>query len=84
MEFVPFSTNQLDYLTRNDPILNAVFVGVFAADQLPRKPKKRKPQAYIVNTDPVNKRGTHWFGIYTEKGCCEVMDSYGLPLNWYK
>ena len=27
---------------------------------------------------------SHWLGIFTKKDTCEVFDSYGLPLNWYK
>ena len=27
---------------------------------------------------------SHWLGIFTKKHTCEVFDSYGLPLNWYK
>lgn len=83
MEFVPFTTKQLEYLALTDPVLNPVFQGVFAADQLPKNPEKIKPRAYIVNADPINKPGSHWFGVYTEKNKCEVMDSYGLPLTWY-
>ena len=83
MEFIPFSTTQLEYLAKDDPILKPIFKGVFASDQLPQKPEFIKPCAYIVNTDPITEVGSHWFGIYTEQGKCEVMDSYGVPLNWY-
>ena len=83
MELVPYSTKQLEYLANDDPQLKLVFQGVFAADQLPSKPEFTKPCAYIVNADPISKPGSHWFGMFTEQGKCEIMDSYGMPLNWY-
>ena len=27
--------------------------------------------------------GQHWLGLWTKKGMCEVMDSYGLPLSTF-
>ena len=39
MEFVPFTTEQLSYLTKQDPCLAPIFVGVFASDQLPGLPE---------------------------------------------
>ena len=84
MEFVPFTTEQLSYLAKQDPCLAPIFEGVFASDQLPGLPEQWKKIAYIVNTDPIDKLGSHWLGIFTKKHTCEVMDSYGLPLNWYK
>ena len=61
-----------------------IFEGVFAADQLPGSPEKIQDRAYIVNTDKINKPGTHWLAIFTKNYKCEVFDSYRLPLNWYK
>lgn len=34
--------------------------------------------------DTHDKPGSHWISIFVEKDQCEVFDSYGLPLNWYK
>ena len=84
MEFVPFTTEQLSYLAKQDPCLAPIFEGVFAADELPGLPEQWKKRAYIVNTDPIDKPGSHWLGIFTKKHTCEVFDSYRLPLNWYK
>ena len=84
MEFVPFTTEQLSYLAKQDPYLAPIFAGVFAADELPGLPEQWKKRAYIVNTDPIDKPGSHWLGIFTKKHTCEVMDSYGLPLKWHK
>ena len=69
MEFVPFTTEQLSYLAKQDACLAPIYEGVFAADQLPGSPEKIQDRAYIVNTKNYK---------------CEVFDSYGLPLNWYK
>lgn len=55
-----------------------------AADNLPEAPEKSRPRAYIVNTDESSKLRSHWLAISTEDYKCEVFDSYGLPLNWYK
>ena len=76
MEFIPLSTLQLSYLAKRDPLLAPIFEGVFAADELPCTPEMRKSRAYNFNADPMNKPGGQWFGMYTEKGKCEVMDSY--------
>ena len=39
------------------------FRGVFAANRLPKR-VSRYPSAYIVNTDPASKPGTHWVAFY--------------------
>ena len=41
-------------------------------------------KTYIVNTDEISQPGSHWLAFFTKKHTCEVFDSYGLPLNWYK
>lgn len=84
MEFVPFTTQQLSYLAKQDPCLAPMFAGVFAADELPGVPELWSKRAYIVNTDPMGQPGTHWLAIFTHKHTCEIMDSYGLPLQWYR
>ena len=59
------------------------FRGTFACDQLP--PKFSKPALFIVNTDPSNKPGEHWIGLFIDRsGRGEYFDSFGLPpLNKY-
>lgn len=83
MEFVPFTTEQLAYLAKQDACLAPIFEGVFAADELPHSPEKSKARAYIVNTDPIKKPGSHWLAIFTKNYKCEVFDSYGLPFTRY-
>ena len=84
MEFVALTTRQLDYLARQDPYLEPIFKGVFASDQLPKEKEIQTRSAYIVNVDTHDKQGSHWLSIFVENDQCEVFDSYGLPINWYK
>jgi len=55
-----------------------------ACDRLPKKPAKKQPQAYIVNTDPHDRPGLHWLALWTHQNGCEVLDSYALPLETYE
>ena len=80
MEFDAVTTDQLEALARQEETLAPSFVGVSAANTLPKTPRYLKPQAYIVNTDPHPQPGRHWIALWTEKGVFQVMDSYGLPL----
>ena len=73
---------QLDTLANQDPYLKKVYRGSFPCDLLPRSPNKDRPMAYIVNTDPAGQPGQHWIALWTQDRVCEVMDSYGLPLEW--
>lgn len=82
MEFVAMDNTQLDTLANQDPYLKKVYRGSFPCDLLPRRPKNKA--AYIVNTDPAGQPGQHWIALWTQDRVCEVMDSYGLPLEWYK
>ena len=80
MELVPLSTAVLETLAREDARLRPVFRGVFAADRLPRQ---SLDGGYIVNTDPHDRPGRHWLGLWVDRNTCQVMDSYGLPLRVY-
>ena len=84
MESVALTRRQLDYLARQDPYLEPIFKGVFASDQLPKEKVIQTRSAYIVNVDTHDKHGSHWLSIFVKKDQCEVFDSYGLPLHWYK
>lgn len=78
------NTHKLIGLCKNDPELKLLFAGVFPADQLPKS--SIYPAAYIVNTDPRNKPGTHWIAIYIDYEMCgDYFDSYGRkPLPGFK
>ena len=67
---------------KEDPVLNPLFKGVFPADKLPSV-SKQETRAMIVNTDPTGQPGKHWLAIFTQWGCCEVFDSFALPLKTY-
>ena len=84
MEKVTLNNVQLDFIAQHDSVLSPYFYGTVACDRLPKKPEKIKPCAYIVNTDPHDKPGKHWLGIWTSGVICEVMDSYALPLDVYQ
>ena len=82
MEYVPLSTQECNMVANQDPILKKIFQGTFPCDGLPRPPKKNA--CYIVNTDPTGQPGQHWIALWLENQLIEVMDSYGLPLEWYR
>ena len=83
MEKVALNNVQLDYLAREDEMLKPHFYGTVACDRLPKQPN-RSSCGYIVNTDPHNKPGKQWLGLWTYDNVCEVMDSYALPLQSYE
>jgi hypothetical protein len=69
----------LDTLMQQDKHVAPFFVGVFAADTLPRRLHK-KPALLICNTDPISKPGSHWVAFFIgENGEGEFWDSYGMP-----
>ena len=84
MEAVALSTSQLNQLVQADPPLRFLFYGTLACDEMPKRPPKSKPQAYIVNTDRKGKPGQHWLALWTEGSVCEIMDSFALPLEHYQ
>ena len=82
MEFVALSDTVLKVFGKEDPRLKPMFVGVFPADKVPSL-SKQGPHALIVNTDPAGKPGEHWLALFIQWGCCEVFDSFALPLKNY-
>ena len=84
MEQVALNNVQLDCLARDDPQLKPYFYGSVACDRLPKKPDKKAPRAYIVNTDPHDQPGQHWLALWTYQNVYEVMDSYAIPLERYE
>ena len=46
--------------------------------------KKIKTELTSSTPTKIDKPGIHWLAIFTKNYKCEVFDSYGLPLNWYK
>ena len=75
--------SQLERLMRADSFGKRQFRGVFAADRLPKR-VSTYPSAYIVNTDPASKPGTHWVAFYfPNKDHGEFFDSYGQTPGFY-
>lgn len=62
MSIYRLNTQQLASYMLNDPFIREQFGGVLALDQL--QYTHLKPKIYIVNTDPQNEPGEHWFCIY--------------------
>ena len=81
MEYVWLTTGQLNAIADSDTQLSKYFVRALACDELPETPKRFKPRAYVVNTDPVDKPGQHWIGVWTENDTCELLNSYALLLS---
>lgn len=70
------NTAQLQQCATQDRLLSKYFIGVFAADTIP----KPSTGCYIFNTDPIAKPGTHWQARFIESdGTIEHFDSYGRP-----
>jgi len=83
MEKVALNNLQLDYLAGTHPRLGRVFYGTVPCDRLPETLPQEGPVAYIVNTDPHDRPGKHWIGLWTYDNVCEVLDSYGVSLDVY-
>ena len=84
MELWALSNEELSRLAQADPTLAPYFVGVFASDHLPTSPHRQSLQAYVVNTDPHRRPGQHWLALWTPgDDTCEIMESFGLPLERY-
>ena len=73
---------QLDYLAREDPLLKPNYRGALPCDALPSNASCKK-SAYIVNTDEKGQPGKRWIALWMQDKVFEVMDSYGLPLEFY-
>ena len=76
------NTLQLERALKHNTFTKKIFVGVFAADELPTL--NTFPCGFVANTDPSTEPGTHWVAFYfpsREKG--EFFDSYGHPPEHY-
>ena len=74
----------LDYLARQDPYLERIFKRVFESDQLPKEKEIQTRSSNILNVDTHDKHGLNCLSIFVVNVQCEVFDSYGLPMHWYK
>ena len=71
------NTFQLKQYMQKDTFIKEIYGGVLPRDKLPLCVKK--PQIYIINTDPSDKPGTHWITIFLEEDYIEYFDSIGTP-----
>ena len=83
MNQVSLNNVQLDYLAYKHPTLGPLFGGMRSCDRLPNKLDFQGRRAYIVNTDPHDRPGTHWLALWTDGEDCELFDSFALPLKTY-
>lgn len=73
------NNRQIERLLSTNIITRNAFVSVHAADCLPERERRRKPCAYVVNTDEISGPGKHWVCIYFPKSKpVEYFDSFGL------
>ena len=77
------NTLQIKQALERNTFTKKIFVGVFAADEVPEI-IDTFPCGFVANTDPSTEPGTHWIAFYfpsREKG--EFFDSYGNPPEHY-
>ena len=72
------NTYQLQCSIDCDVEMRRKIIGVFAADEIPRR-FQSLPYGFIVNTDPQQLPGKHWIACYVNSNkILETFDSYGL------
>lgn len=77
------NSQQIDSILRYNQYSKRYFKGVYAADQLPLIVDSY-PAAFVVNTDPSHKPGTHWVSFYfNANGNGDFFDSYGKTPEFY-
>ena len=84
------STDEIDLYVRSEPSLTANYCGTYAIDQLVdefvkcarkivTKSAKAKLPFAVVNTDPIDKGGTHWISLVKlQDESFFLFDSFGL------
>ena len=62
-----------------DWTVKQIFRGVFSSDCLPKHVRKGVAHAFVINTDPHYKPGTHWVAVYVSAfGRATYFDSFGM------
>ena len=60
---------------------NKTFKGVFPCNRIPKQ-KFKLPYAFVINTDPASKPGTHWVALFVDDyNHAEFFDSFGRYLT---
>ena len=76
------NTLQIERALKRNRFTKKIFVGVFAADQLPKI--NTFPCGFVANTDPSTEPGTPWVAFYFPSiGKGEFFDSYGHRPQYY-
>lgn len=70
-------SNEFEEIFRHYPNINAVYIGTFSADRLPRRLKNC--QFAIINTDLSTNEGIHWYvALRYNSKLLEVFDSLSI------
>eukprot|EP00745_Piridium_sociabile_P016482 TRINITY_DN24483_c1_g2_i1.p5 TRINITY_DN24483_c1_g2~~TRINITY_DN24483_c1_g2_i1.p5 ORF type:complete len:154 (+),score=7.34 TRINITY_DN24483_c1_g2_i1:3583-4044(+) len=70
---------EITSVLKRDTYAGRVFGGVYPRNKLPRYIKKR-PIAFVINTDHSDGPGEHWVGVWFDRrGRAEYFDSFGFP-----
>lgn len=77
------NTDEITKTLERNPVTRNTFVGVFAADQLPKEKLEHDRWFLICNCCPINLPGEHWVVIFCEGGELEFFDSFGLAPDNY-
>ena len=80
MGIITMNTRDIHKILAADMFVHRFNFKVLARDQLPTHIDRTKPAAFIINTDPSDRPGLHWVGLYFDGlGHFEYVDSFGLP-----
>ena len=69
--------HQLNTLQIDEKLQIPGFLGTFACDEIPKKPRKDANFSLVVNVDPAKEPGSHWIAIIFTGNVLYFMDSYG-------
>ena len=75
------NSSEIERALRREFSTKDLFVGVFAADQLPQE--KEFPGRYVANADASGQSGEHWIAFFCEKGVIECFGSFGAKAGSY-
>ena len=75
------NSSEIERALRREFSTKDLFVGVFAADQLPQE--KEFPGGYIANTDASGQSEQHWLAFFCEKRVIECFYSFGAKAGSY-
>ena len=78
------NTEELDRMLRGNDATKGYYLGVYAADQLPKERIARDVWLLVCNCCPIDLPGEHWIAIFgNSRGDIDFFDSFGFPPNAY-